>query len=154
MEKVEITNMCMIEDHINNKVLVMNKTKGDWTGIVFPGGHVEPGEAIVASTIREVKEETGLDINNLKLIGIKNWYMNSEKRDRYLVFLFKTSTFSGEIVNQSDEGTVFWVQRDSLNSLNFANGFKFNLEVMLDDDKTEYFIARDVDSNKWIEQII
>ena len=40
---IELTNMCMVAD--GTKVLVQNRVKPGWTGITFPGGHVEPGES-------------------------------------------------------------------------------------------------------------
>ena len=40
---------------------------GRWNGI---GGHVEPGECIAASARREVREETGLDVEDLVLRGV------------------------------------------------------------------------------------
>ena len=81
-EKVELTNMCMI--YKDNQILVQDRVKS-WTGVAFPGGHVELRESIVDSTIREIKEETGLDISNLKLCGIKQWF----KADvRNICFLF------------------------------------------------------------------
>ena len=56
MEEVELTNMCMVCDGKGN-VLVQNK-KGDrtWHGWNFPGGHVEQGEFVTPSVIREVRE--------------------------------------------------------------------------------------------------
>ena len=44
-------------------LLSIDKRK-DWPGFTFPGGHVEDDESIVDSVIREVKEETGLNIQN------------------------------------------------------------------------------------------
>ena len=60
MAKVELTNMCMVYDKTTNRVLVQDRIKS-WKGISFPGGHMEDGESIVESTIREIKEETGLN---------------------------------------------------------------------------------------------
>ena len=43
-ETVELTNMCMVEDGKGN-VLVQNRLDPNWSGIVYPGGHVEAGVA-------------------------------------------------------------------------------------------------------------
>ena len=66
-----LTNMCMIYD--GTRILVQDRKNPDWPGITFPGGHVEPKESFVDSVIREVKEETGLDIANVQLCGIKQF---------------------------------------------------------------------------------
>ena len=106
-ETVTLTNMVMVEDE-NGKILVEDKVDPHWKGISFPGGHLLHNESIVHSAIREVKEETGLDIKDLKLVGVNNNV--SPNFNRYLVFLFKTKTFSGEL-KSSEEGKVFWVEK-------------------------------------------
>lgn len=63
LEKIELTNMCMIYDQEGN-ILIQNRTKS-WCGVAFPGGHVEPKESIVDSVKRELLEETGLTIDNV-----------------------------------------------------------------------------------------
>ena len=73
MENVKLMNMCKIIDANTNKILVQERVKS-WKGIAFPGGKINNDESIVKSTIREVKEETGLDVNHLELCGVKNWY--------------------------------------------------------------------------------
>ncbi|MBP9659008.1 MAG: NUDIX domain-containing protein, partial [Proteocatella sp.] len=88
MAKVELTNMVMIIDRESNRVLVQERTKSP-QGITFPGGHVEPGESIVDSAVREVREETGLEVKNLKHCGVIHW-CNTQSDDRYLAFLYRT----------------------------------------------------------------
>ena len=152
MELAELTNMCMIEDSKRGKILVQNRKKGNWTGIAFPGGHIEKGESIVESVIREIKEETNLDIDKIKLCGIKDWY-NSNDNKRYIVFLFKTQTFFGALLENGEEGDVYWVEKESVYSLNLANGFDKMLDVMLNDTFNEYFISKTSDQDQWIHQL-
>ena len=60
-EKAIFTNLCMVYDGEGN-ILVQDRKNPNWKGITFPGGHVEEGESFTESVIREVWEETGLNI--------------------------------------------------------------------------------------------
>ena len=108
-ENVILTNMCMVCEC--RKVLVEEKIFEDGKGIVFPGGHVEMHEPLVDSVIREIYEETNLTIESPRLCGVKDWV--EEDGRRYVVFLFKTDRFSGEL-KSSDEGQVFWTDIDTI----------------------------------------
>lgn len=152
MEIAEITNMCMIENIKNGTVLVQNRKKGSWTGIAFPGGHVEQGESIVDSVIREVKEETNLDIHNLKLCGVKDWY-DKKSNNRYIVFLFKAEAHLGNLLENGAEGDVYWVKKESLYELNLAHGFDKMLDVILNDTLNEYFISSPLNDGVWIHEL-
>lgn len=132
-ENVILTNMCMIYDS-NNNILVQNRKK-TWCGIAFPGGHINPEESIVDSTIREVFEETGLTVSNLKICGIKQWNKNGI---RYIVFLFKTNNFYGELTS-NDEGENFWINRKELKKYKLADNFEFMLEVFENDNCNEHY---------------
>ena len=79
---VELTNLCVICD--GSRVLVQDKIG---CGVVFPGGHVEPGESMLASVIREMREETGLLIEHPVLCGIKDWMR--EDGTRFIVALYR-----------------------------------------------------------------
>lgn len=52
-EQVIFSNMCMVQDAQGN-VVVQERVDPNWPGIVFPGGHVEPGETFAQAVIREV----------------------------------------------------------------------------------------------------
>ena len=133
MEQVTLTNMCMVYD--GDKVLVQNRVKPNWSGIAFPGGHVEAGESFVKSVIREVQEETGLTITNPRLCGIKHW--SYEDGSRYMVLLYKTNQFSGAL-RSSEEGDVFWTTFEELTNLPMAEGMADTLPLFLDDALSEF----------------
>ena len=112
--ETELCNMCMITD-VAGRVLVQErlpKPSNPWSGLTFPGGHVEPGETVVASVIREVQEETGLTVSNLQNCGYIQWY-DPLKQSQYFVFLFKTCTYTGELKG-SAEGNVKWMTLDEM----------------------------------------
>lgn len=134
---VEFTNMVMVEDKNTGKVLVQERQKS-WTGLSFPGGHVEPFESIVDSAIREVKEETGLEIKNLRQCGVIHW-VHKTRGDRYIVFLFKTSDFSGELISETDEGKVFWIGIDELKNEKLSKNFGNYIPMFTNDELCEAF---------------
>lgn len=152
LELVELTNMCMVVDEKTNKVLVQVRNKNDWDGISFPGGHVEVGEAFVPSVIREVKEETGLDICSVVLCGFKDWY-DFKKKKRYVVMFFKTNTFSGKLIPKSYEGVNTWMSIEEIKQSKTADDFKEMLDIFLGDSGVSEFFYEDKntddDSSRW-----
>lgn len=145
MEEVELTNMCMVCDGKGN-VLVQNK-KGDrtWHGWNFPGGHVEQGEFVTPSVVREIREETGLSIENPKLCGIKEFQKEQDGK-RFIVFLYVASRFSGEL-RSSAEGDVFWYPLSELKrSKELADGFSEMLPVFTSDEISEVFYTNNWDT--------
>ena len=130
--EIELTNMCLICD--GNKVLVQEKV--GTKGLVFPGGHVEEGESLLESVVREMKEETGLTIENPKLCGFKDWIQ--EDGTRYVVLLYKTHKFTGEL-KSSDEGRVFWIDRADIDRVNLIWNMKELLEIFDTDLYSEFF---------------
>ena len=130
--EIELTNMCLICD--DNKVLVQEKV--GTKGLVFPGGHVEEGESLLESVVREMKEETGLTIENPKVCGFKDWIQ--EDGTRYIVLLYKTDKFTGEL-KSSDEGRVFWIDRADIDSVNLIWNMKELLEIFDTDLYSEFF---------------
>ena len=130
-----LTNMCMVYD--GNHILVQDRLDPKWPGLTFPGGHVESKESFVDSVIREVKEETGLDIANVQLCGVKQ-FTHREGKYRYIVFFYKTNTYSGEL-KSSEEGNVFWIDKSELKDYVLADGFESMFEVFDNDNLTENY---------------
>ena len=141
-ENCELTMLCLICR--GNEVLLQNRVKKDWAGYTLPGGHVEPGESFMDACVREMKEETGLTVSNVKLCGLKQF---PDGDSRYIVFLFKTDTFEGELCS-SAEGQMEWVPMEKLGAYNTVSDLKELLDVMLRDDLNEFQYI--VNGDDWI----
>ncbi len=141
-ENVELTVLCLVTQR--DRILLQNRVKEDWKGYALPGGHVEPGESVVEAVIREMSEETGLTIFDPKLCGIKQFPLEN---GRYIVFLFKTDRFEGEL-QSSAEGIVEWVHRGALGQLDAVEDLDKLLDVMERDDLTEFQYI--LEAGKWI----
>ena len=133
-ESAVFTNMCMVCR--GDEVLMQKRSDKSWPGVVFPGGHVEPGESFTEAVIREVREETGLTIECPELCGVKQFL--TEKGDRYVVFLYRTDRFTGS-VSSSEEGEIFWVKRDEAAKQPLASGVAPMLPVFFGDFPREVF---------------
>ena len=126
--KIHLTNMCMIYDE-NGNILVQERIKNDWPGINFPGGHVETDESLEESCIREMKEETGLDVFDLEGCGFFEWN-NIDTKERHIAVLYRTNKYVGNIIN-SKEGKVFWINYKDINEYCLSQDFeKIMIECM------------------------
>lgn len=142
----ELTTMCMVYD--KNRILVQDRVDPKWPGITFPGGHVEHGEPFHAAVIREVFEETGLTIVKPILCGIKEW--QNEDLSRYLVLLYKTNKYSGQL-KPSEEGEVSWINRDDLKHCKLAEDFEDMLKIFESDNLSEFFYR--IEQGEWKKEL-
>lgn len=97
---------------------------------------MEEGESLTEAVIREMREETGLLIENPIPCGFKGWIM--EDGTRYLVLLYKTDKFTGEF-KSSKEGKVFWLDRSHINEANLIWNMRELLEIFDSDRYSEFF---------------
>ena len=146
-----LCNMCMIEDKATRRVLVQHrlpKATNPWCGLTFPGGHVEAGESITASTVREIREETGLTVSNLRMCGVVEWETIGKRADgspaevsdnsKYIVFMFRTSTFIGEL-KSSAEGRMEWMTLDEMRHGGLAPHMAEYIRVLLEDNVSQAY---------------
>ena len=140
-----LCNLCMVEDLENGKVVLQYRSPErykKWSGYAFPGGHIEEGESLAESVIREVYEETGLTIAAPKLVAVKDW--EPDEGGRYIVFCYKATEFTGQL-RSSEEGEVSWVEKDQLDQLDLSYDMLPLLEVMEDPDLSEYYYRKRTD---------
>lgn len=138
----------MVYDDDGN-ILVQDRVDPDWPGLSFPGGHVEPGESFVESVVREVHEETGLKVANPILCGVKQFQDLND--NRYVVLLFKTKEYTGEI-RSSDEGGVFWIHKSELDQYTLSTDFEDMFRVFESDTLSEFYYRRT--NGEWQKKLL
>ena len=149
-ESVVVTALCMVYD--NDKILLQDRIKENWKGVTFPGGHIEKKESFVKGIEREVFEETGLKIKNIRICGVKQF--QTEDDERYIVLLFKTNEFEGELCS-SEEGEVFLAERKNLSSYETVDDFYELIKVFDDENINELMFEDCKEDNhwKWIKKL-
>ena len=98
---MKLATLCYVINKTDNSTLMIHRVKkendyheGKWNGL---GGKFENGESPEECAIREVKEESGLDIKNPKLHGFISFPMFDGVEDWY-VFVFTATEFDGEMI--------------------------------------------------------
>ena len=105
-----LTVAAIIERH--GRFLFVEERDGDGPLVLNqPAGHVEEGEALIAATIREVREETGLAFTPEGLVGI--YALRAANGKDYLRICFHGSVEDGEAKPEdSDIHACHWFTKE------------------------------------------
>ena len=115
------TTLCYIEN--NGRYLMLHRikkeddvNKGKWIGV---GGKLENGESPVECIQREIKEETALEITDLKYRGKVSFI--SDIYEDEIMHLF-TAKAQNENFSSCTEGELKWIDKADILSLNLWEG--------------------------------
>lgn len=90
----------------NNELLVIDRTDGQ--GIFLPGGFLKTSESPDQAIIREIREETGLEVQPVFLLGA---YAPQQQRIKSVILCYVCTVAGGKEKN-SFEGDLLWISRD------------------------------------------
>ena len=134
-----MATLCYVQK--DNKTLMLHRVKkendyheGKWNGL---GGKFEPGESPEECAIREIKEESGLEVKSPRLKGFIS-FPNFDRKNDWNVFVFTADNFTGELID-SPEGNLEWINNDKLSELNLWEGDKIFIPWIFDD---KFFSAK------------
>lgn len=112
MEKEKSCGAIIYND--NNEVLIVKHNAGHWD---FPKGHMEEGEDEYQTALREVKEETNLDIELIKEHRYEIHYSPKENVDKTVVF-FLARNKSNDVEKQDSEiANIGWFEYKEANNI-------------------------------------
>ncbi len=141
---MKLATLCYLKR--DNHTLMLHRIKkendmhaGKWNGL---GGKLEAGESPEECVIREVREESGLEIRNPQLRGVLTFPAFSKGEDWY-VFLYTATRFSGSLI-ESDEGRLEWIADEELPELPLWEGDTIFLKWL---NKKSFFSGKFVYDN-------
>lgn len=115
----------------DNKVACIKYKNTNKDYFDIPGGKIEDGETEVQTCIREFKEETGMDIDDLKCIGnIEIRYPNK----KFIMKTYLANKVNGD-PQEFDDNYSYWLSIKELTE----NEKRFAITHLLDDDMIRYF---------------
>lgn len=122
-------------------ILMIHKTDNDrWA---LPGGGHDVGESIADTVVREVKEETGVDVEVTGIVGTFTdprhvmAYDDGEVRQQFSI-CFTTRLIGGELRTSSESKEVQWVPRDELHALDIHPSMRKRIDCFLSDRAEPY----------------
>lgn len=124
----------VVVDH-NGRLLLAKRT--DSTFWTIPGGAMEPGETIAETAVREVKEETGLDVEVVSLVGIYSnpnhvvEYSDGEVRQQFSV-CFACQPVGGELATSDETSEVGYFTADELEDKEIHPSIRLRIEHFLE----------------------
>ena len=110
----------------DGRVLVVRRARAPAEGIfTLPGGVVEAGETLVAAVVREIREETALDIAPVALAGHREFIGRDDtgRIERHFVILaFAARWLAGEPVLSEELAEARWIDPADLTQLRTTEG--------------------------------
>ncbi|MDD3051505.1 MAG: 8-oxo-dGTP diphosphatase [Candidatus Cloacimonetes bacterium] len=142
---MKLATLCYLKK--DGKTLMLHRIKKEndyhkdkWNGL---GGKFLHGETPEECAFREIKEESGLEAEELTLKGIITFPIFDGIDDWY-VYVFTCNKFSGNLID-SDEGKLEWIEDESLFDLPLWEGDKIFLNWLIED---RFFSAKFVYEDK------
>lgn len=117
----------------DNKVACIKYKNSNKDYFDIPGGKVENGETEIHTCIREFKEETGMDIDDLKCIG-NVYIIYPSQNKKYVMKTFIANKIDGS-PKELEDNYSYWMPINELTS----NEKIFAITHLLDDELVKYF---------------
>jgi 8-oxo-dGTP diphosphatase len=124
------------------RVLMLHRTgrpddlhAGKYNGL---GGKLEAGEDVVSGMCRELREESGLEADDLVLRGTISWPGFGKAGEDWFGFIFRIDRWHGSPLTANHEGTLAWVEIERLLELPLWEGDRHFLPLVLGPERRQF----------------
>ncbi len=138
-----------IRKHDKYLVLRRSPLKKYAPGVIHPvGGKVDVGENPYTTAEREVEEEAGVKVKNMRLEAVIQ-EMKPVKGESYnwLIFHFSADYDSGEVIT-TEEGELVWLTADEIRAERLFPSVKLIIDHIFDQEKGTVFTTLEYDEEK------
>lgn len=149
---MKLTTLCYIEK--DDKYLMLHRVKKEndlnhdkWIGV---GGKFEKDETPEECLLREVKEETGLNLTKYDYRGLITFI--SDQWETEYMHLYTAHEYEGELI-ECDEGELVWVPKWELENLKLWEGDKIFLK-RLEESRSFFTLKLRYEGEKLVESRI
>lgn len=140
------THIVAVAGLVENENAEILLVKTNFRGWECPGGQVEVGENLVDALVREVKEESGIDIEVGRLLGVCSntstykWYDGVTDVPTKVMFDFLCKSVSGELTTSDETSDCRFVPKDQVMGMVQAPAARARFEAYLQSDGRPFYM--------------
>lgn len=126
-------------ENSEGKILLVKTHHRGWE---FPGGQVEVGENLIDALVREIKEESGIDVEVSQLIsiysntGVYQWGDGVTTVPTKVMFDFSCKPVGGNLATSEETSDVQWVEKDKVLDMISRQASRIRFQAYLNFDGT------------------
>jgi 8-oxo-dGTP diphosphatase len=102
------------------------------------GGKLDAGEDVVTGLCREIREEAGIECDELVLCGTISWPGFGKHGEDWFGFIFRIDRWHGEPLTANPEGTLSWIEVERVPRLPMWEGDHHFLPLVLGEDRRPF----------------
>ncbi|MEV0107216.1 NUDIX domain-containing protein [Nocardia sp. NPDC050799] len=138
---IKVAVSALVQDDQGRILLIRRSDNGKYS---VPGGGLEAGETVVQAVVREVREETGIEVDVTELVGVFSnpehviAYDDGEVRQEFSI-CFRAQPIGGKLRTSEESSEVEWVRPAELSERDIHPSILLRIQKGLEGSDSPYF---------------